>query len=119
MVNGSGVSHGDRNRNTLLARLPELVPRGNAIVGIDLADRKQMVVVTDHDQRCWPAERSGARSGTWRSRWTGTPAGLRPTASPVSRSAASRPGHPCPMTKAGRGVRVAGKGRRRPILRDA
>jgi transposase len=29
----------------------ELVPVENAIVGIDLADKKQMVVVTDHDSR--------------------------------------------------------------------
>ena len=49
MTNGSGVSRGDRNRNARLARLRELVPVSNAIVGIDLADRKQMVVVTDHD----------------------------------------------------------------------
>jgi transposase len=49
MSNGSGVSRGDRNRNARLARLRELVPVANAIVGIDLADRKQMVVVTDHD----------------------------------------------------------------------
>ena len=51
MNNGNGVSRGDRNRNARLARLRELVPLGNAIVGIDLADRKQMVVVTDHDSR--------------------------------------------------------------------
>src|SRR5918997_5363911 len=51
MVNGNGVSRGDRNRNARLARLRELVPSGNAIVGIDLADRKQMVVVTDHDSK--------------------------------------------------------------------
>ena len=51
MTNGSGVSRGDRNRNARLARLRELVPVGNAIVGIDLADSKQMVVVTDHDSR--------------------------------------------------------------------
>jgi transposase len=51
MVNGSGVSRGDRNRNARLARLRELVRFENAIVGIDLADRKQMVVVTDHDSR--------------------------------------------------------------------
>ena len=51
MVNGSGVSRGDRNRNARLARLRELVPFGNAIVGIDLADRKQMVVVCDHDSK--------------------------------------------------------------------
>jgi transposase len=34
-----------------LARLRALVPVGNAIVGIDLADNKQMVVVTDHDSK--------------------------------------------------------------------
>jgi transposase len=49
MGNGSGVSRGDRNRNARLVRLRELVPVTNAIVGIDLADKKQMVVVTDHD----------------------------------------------------------------------
>jgi transposase len=51
MGNGSGVSRGDRNRNARLARLRVLVPAGNAIVGIDLADKKQMVVVTDHDSK--------------------------------------------------------------------
>src|SRR6266516_7993297 len=77
--NGSGVSRGDRNRNARLARLRELVPVTNAIVGIDLADNKQMVVVTDQDSkvlarktfRCrawdlgaaldWAAERAGAK----------------------------------------------------------
>ena len=51
MGNGSGVSRGDRNRNARLARLRELVPVHNAIVGIDLADKKQMVVVCDHDSK--------------------------------------------------------------------
>ena len=51
MANGSGVSRGDRNRNARLARLRELVPVANAIVGIDLADAKQMVVVCDHDSK--------------------------------------------------------------------
>ena len=51
MTNGSGVSRGDRNRNARLARLRRLVPVSNAIVGIDLADRKQMVVVCDHDSK--------------------------------------------------------------------
>jgi transposase len=51
MGNGSGVSRGDRNRNARLARLRELVPVTHAIVGIDLADAKQMVVVTDHDSK--------------------------------------------------------------------
>ena len=49
MSNGSGVSRGDRNRNARLSRLRSLVPVSNAIVGIDLADNKQMVVVCDHD----------------------------------------------------------------------
>jgi hypothetical protein len=49
--NGNGVSRGDRNRNARLVRLRALVPVENAIVGIDLADIKQMVVVTDHDSR--------------------------------------------------------------------
>jgi transposase len=49
--NGSGVSRGDRNRNARLARLRVLVASVNAIAGIDLADRKQMVVVTDHDSK--------------------------------------------------------------------
>jgi transposase len=49
--NGSGVSRGDRNRNARLDRLRTLVSMSNAIVGIDLADAKQMVVVTDHDSR--------------------------------------------------------------------
>src|SRR5215207_10511459 len=51
VANGSGVSRGDRNRNARLARLRRLVPVSNALVGIDLADRKQMVVVTDHDSK--------------------------------------------------------------------
>jgi len=51
MNNGNGVSRGDRNRNSRLVRLRELVPVENAIVGIDLADDKQMVVVCDHDSR--------------------------------------------------------------------
>jgi transposase len=79
MVNGSGVSRGDRNRNARFARLRELVRLEYAIVGIDLADKKQMLVVTDHDSkvlarrtfRCkawdlgaaldWAAERAAAK----------------------------------------------------------
>jgi transposase len=49
--NGNGVSRGDRSRNARLAKVRALVPVTNAIVGIDLADRKQMVVVTDHDSQ--------------------------------------------------------------------
>jgi hypothetical protein len=51
MSNANGVSRGDRNRNARLARLRGLVPVENAIVGIDLADKKQMVVLTDHDSK--------------------------------------------------------------------
>jgi transposase len=89
--NGSGVSRGDRNRNARLARLRALVPVSNAIVGIDLADAKQMVVVTDHDWkvlarkifRCrawdlgaaldWAAERAGAKG------WAGVTVACEPT----------------------------------------
>jgi transposase len=49
--NGNGVSRGDRNRNARLVQLRSLVPVSNAIVGIDLADNKQMVVVCDHDSK--------------------------------------------------------------------
>jgi transposase len=51
MGNASGISRGDRNRNARLARLRALVPLENAIVGVDLADKKQMVVVCDHDSK--------------------------------------------------------------------
>jgi transposase len=49
--NGNGVSRGDRNRNARLDRLRALVPVSNVIVAIDLADKKQMVVVCDHDSK--------------------------------------------------------------------
>jgi transposase len=49
--NGNGVSRGDRNRNARLDRLRVMVPVSNAIIGIDLADKKQMVVVCDHDSK--------------------------------------------------------------------
>src|SRR3954447_18789357 len=51
MSNGSGVSRGDRSRNARLTRLRELVPAGHAVGGIDLADKKQMLVVTDYDSK--------------------------------------------------------------------
>lgn len=47
----SQISRGDKSRNARLGRLRELVPVTSAIVGIDLADAKQMVVVYDHDFR--------------------------------------------------------------------
>jgi transposase len=91
MGNGSGVSRGDRNRNARLVRLRALVPVANAIVGIDLPDKKQMVVVTDHDSkvlarrtfRCkawdlgraldWAAERARAKG------WAGVTVACEPT----------------------------------------
>ena len=73
MNNGNGVSRGDRNRNARLSKLREAVPVSNAIVGIDLADAKQMVVVTDHDSkvlarktfrcRAWDLGAIGRRAG--------------------------------------------------------
>ena len=73
MTNGNGVSRGDRNRNARLARLRQLVPLDNAIVGIDLADKKQMVLVTDHDSKVLarrtfplPGLASGCRPGLGR-----------------------------------------------------
>ena len=51
MSDRTGVSRGDRNRNARLARLRAAVPVSNAIAGIDLADSKQMLVVTDHESR--------------------------------------------------------------------
>ena len=48
---GSGLSRGDKRRNAKLARLRELVPVGHAMVAIDLADKKQTVVVCDHDSQ--------------------------------------------------------------------
>ncbi|ONI91427.1 hypothetical protein ALI22I_08710 [Saccharothrix sp. ALI-22-I] len=51
MGNGSGVSRGDRNRNARLTRLRALVPAGNTIAAIDLAEAKQMVVVTVTETR--------------------------------------------------------------------
>ena len=91
MGNGSGVSRGDRNRNARLERLRRLVPVTNAIAGIDLAGRKQMVVVTDHDSkviarrtfRCrawdlgsaldWAAGRAAAKG------WAGVTVSCEPT----------------------------------------
>ncbi len=61
--NGNGVSRGDRNRNARLARLRALVLVENAIIGIDLADRKQMVVVCDHDSKV--AARRTYRCKAW------------------------------------------------------
>jgi len=62
MSNASGVSRGDRNRNARLARLRELVPASNAIVGVELADKPQTVVATDHDSRVRAGRTSRCRA---------------------------------------------------------
>jgi transposase len=48
MANGTrpGLTRGDRRRNEKLRRLREAVPEGAAILGIDLAQAKQVAVVT-------------------------------------------------------------------------
>jgi transposase len=49
MTHRIGPSRGDRRRNARKARLRSLVPREYAIVGVDLADEKQVFAVCDHD----------------------------------------------------------------------
>ena len=75
MSDRSGLSRGDRNRNARLARLRQLLPPGNAIGGIDLADDKQAAVVTDHDSRVIARRRVSARAPSSACTWlsaTGT-----------------------------------------------
>jgi transposase len=47
----TGVTRGDKRRNDRLEELRRLVPRENALVGVDLAEDKQALAVTDHDSR--------------------------------------------------------------------
>jgi transposase len=51
MSKGSCLSRGDKRRNARLVELRGLVGADHAIVGIDLADKKQAVVVCDHDSQ--------------------------------------------------------------------
>ena len=62
VIDGSGLSRGDKRRNERMARLRELVPASRAIVGIDLADEKQALVVTDHDSRVLARRRVRAKA---------------------------------------------------------
>ena len=62
MVDGSGLSRGDRNRNGRLFRLRGLLPVSNAVVGIDLAQVKQAAVVCDHNSRVLARRRVSARA---------------------------------------------------------
>ena len=51
MSKGSGTTRGDRKRNARRERLRGLLPRGGAVIGIDLAEDKQALGVIDHDVR--------------------------------------------------------------------
>ncbi|MGV9795623.1 IS110 family transposase [Gordonia sp. NPDC003422] len=51
MSDRSRLSRGDKRRNARIARLREIVTRDNAVLGLDLASSKQVVVVTDHDSQ--------------------------------------------------------------------
>lgn len=62
MNDGTELSRGDRNRNQRLVRLRALLPATNAIVGVDLADRKQAAVVTDHDSQVLARRRVTCRA---------------------------------------------------------
>jgi transposase len=48
---GSGTTRGDRRRNARRERLRGLLPRDGAVIGIDLAEDKQALVLIDHDVR--------------------------------------------------------------------
>lgn len=57
------VSVGVERRNARLTSLRRLVPLDAAIVGIDLADDKQAIVITDHDARV--LDRRMIRGNVW------------------------------------------------------
>jgi transposase len=48
---GNGTTRGDRKRNARRERLRALLPRGGAVIGIDLGEEKQAIAVVDHDGR--------------------------------------------------------------------
>lgn len=70
MTNATAIrqTRGDRRRNQRKARLRELVRPDHAVVGVDLADDKQVLAVCDHDgkvvgrrtvkRRAWQLEES-------------------------------------------------------------
>jgi transposase len=55
MSKGSGMRRGGRRRNARWERLRGLLPRDGAVFGIDLAEEKQAIAVTDHDVSARPA----------------------------------------------------------------
>lgn len=62
MGNGNGLSRGDRRRNERLGELRSVVSMDRAVIAIDLADDKQVVVVCDHDSRVVARRRVKARA---------------------------------------------------------
>jgi len=48
---GNGMTRGDRRQPARRERLRGLLPRGGAVIGIDLAEDKQVLAVIDHDVR--------------------------------------------------------------------
>lgn len=62
MFDGTGLTCGNKARNVRLTRLRALLPREHAIVGIDLADGLQAVVVCDHDSQVLARRRVGCRA---------------------------------------------------------
>jgi transposase len=64
MTHGSALSRGDKRRNERIERLRRLVPPVNAILALDLADEKQVAVLTDHDSRVLARRR--VRAKAWR-----------------------------------------------------
>jgi transposase len=51
MSKGSGLSRSERRRNARKERLRALVPRGGAVIGIDLGEDRQALALVDHDVR--------------------------------------------------------------------
>lgn len=51
MFEASPLSRGVKRRNDRLSRLRQIVRRDHAVVAIDLASKKQVIVVADHDSR--------------------------------------------------------------------
>jgi transposase len=51
VAKGSGMTRGDVRRNARRERLRGLLPRGGAVIGIDLGEDKQALAVIDHDVR--------------------------------------------------------------------
>jgi transposase len=62
VIQGNALGRGDKRRNERICQLRGLVPLDHAIVGIDLADEKQAVVVCDHDSQVLARRRLKAKA---------------------------------------------------------